>query len=131
MAKERVRPDAANFQVLNVAPQNAHAKGVKGGDQRLGQRRVAQQPVNAFGHFAGSLVGKGYGQDGVGRDAFFLNQPCNPAGDDAGFARAGSGQNEQRALGSLDGGALFRIQIVDQRRQGKSRREGSFFQCIV
>ena len=55
-----------------------------------------------------------------GRDALFADEPGDAAGDDAGFARAGSGQDEQGALGGLDGGALFGIQIVEERLQGAS-----------
>ena len=84
----------------------------------LASERVAEQLVHALGHFAGGLVGEGDGQDGVGRDAFLADQPGDAAGDDAGLARAGAGQDEQRALGGLDGGALFGIQIGEQRLQG-------------
>ena len=108
----------ADFQRFDVAAQNAHAERVESGDQRLGQRRVAQQPVDALGHLAGGLVGEGDGQNRVGRDAFFLDQPGDAAGDDAGLARAGAGQDEQRALGGFDGGALFGIQIGEERLQG-------------
>jgi transposase InsO family protein len=87
--------------------------------------------VNALAHLAGGLVGKGDGQNRVGRDAFFLDEPSNAAGDDAGFARPRPGKNQQRALGGLNGGALFGIQVGEERLQGESRREASFIQCIV
>ena len=65
------QPFVANLEGLNVAPQNAHAERVEGGDQGLGQRGVVQQPVDALAHLLGGLVGEGDGQNGVGRDAFF------------------------------------------------------------
>ena len=92
----------------------------------LASEEWLQQPVDALGHLAGGLVGEGDGQDGVGRDAFLADQPGDAAGDDAGLARAGSGEDQQRAFGGLDGGALFGIQVGELRRQdGKSRREES------
>ena len=72
---------------------------------------MAQQLVDALGHLGGGLVGEGHGQDRVRRDAFLVDQPRDAAGDDARLARAGAGQDEQRAIGSFDGIALFRIQI--------------------
>ncbi len=108
----------ADFQRFDVAAQNAHAERVEGGDQRLGQRRVAQQPVHALGHLAGGLVGEGDGQDGVGRDVFLADEPGDAMRDDAGFARSGAGQDEQRAFGSLHRGALFGIQMFEERLQG-------------
>ena len=118
----------ADLEGLDVAAQEAHAERVEGGDERLGQRGVAEQPVDALGHLAGGLVGEGDGEDGVGGDAFFADEPGDAAGDDAGFARAGAGEDEQGAFGGLDGGALFGIQIVDERlHDDASRREGS---CI-
>ena len=83
----------------------------------LASEEWSEQPVNALAHLAGGLVGEGDGQNGVGRDAFFADEPGDAAGDDAGFARAGSGQDEQGAFSGLDGGALFGIQIVDERLQ--------------
>ena len=109
----------AHLESFNVAAQNAHAERVESGDQRLGQRGVAQQPVNALAHLAGGLVGEGDGQNRVGRDAFLLDEPGDAAGDDAGFAGPRPGKNEKRALGSLNGGSLFGIQVGEERLQGE------------
>ena len=65
----------ADLQRFDVAAQNAHAQRVEGGDQRLGERRVAQQLFDALGHLAGGLVGEGDGQDRVGRDVFLADEP--------------------------------------------------------
>ena len=77
---------------------------------------------------AGGLVGKCDGENRIGRDPFFLDQPGDAAGDDARLARAGAGQDQQRPFGGFNGGALFGIQIFDERRQGGSRREGFLLQ---
>ncbi len=110
----------AHLQGFDVAAQNADAERVEGAQERLGQRGVVEQPVHAGSHFGCCLVGEGEGQDGVRRDAFFADQPGDAAGDDAGFARAGSSENQQRPLGGFDRGALFRVQFVDERLQGAS-----------
>ena len=104
-------------QGLDVAAQDADAEGVEGGDEGFGEGGVADEAVDALGHFRGGLVGEGDGEDGVGGNAFFADQPGDAAGDDAGFAGAGAGQDEQRAVGGFDGGALFGIQIGEERRQ--------------
>ena len=81
---------------------------------------MAEQLVDALGHFAGGLVGEGDGEDGVGRDVFLLDEPGDAMGDDAGFAGAGAGEDEQGAFGGLDGGALFGIEIGEKRMQSVS-----------
>ena len=118
MAKERVRPFAVDLQRLDVAAQHAHAQRVKGGDQRLGQRRMPQQPVHALAHLAGGLVGKGNGENRIGRHALFLDEPGDAAGDHARLARTGAGKDQQRPFSGLNGGALFGIQFGDERLHG-------------
>ena len=108
---------AVDSERFDVAAEDAHAEGMEGGDERLGQRGVAEQLVDALGHFAGGFVGEGDGEDGVGRDVFLLDEPGDAMGDDAGFARAGAGEDEQGAFGGFDGGALFGIEIVEERMQ--------------
>ena len=104
---------------------------MKGGNQRLGQRRVPQQPLNALAHLAGGLVGKGDRKNRIRRHAFFVDEPRDAAGDDARLARAGSGQDQQRTFRRLHGGALFGIQIVDERLQGESPAGRFLLQCTV
>ncbi len=86
---------------------------------------MTEQLVDALAHFAGGLVGEGDGEDGVGRDVFLLDQPGDAMGDDAGFAGAGAGEDEQGALGSLDSGALFGIEMVEERVQSERPGTGS------
>ncbi len=109
-----------DFQSLDIAAQNAHAERMKRRNERLGKRRMAENPVDALRHLAGGLVGEGDGENGVGRDALFLNEPGDSAGDDAGLARAGAGKDEQRALGGFNSSALFGIQIGEERLHGGS-----------
>ena len=78
---------------------------------------MTEQLVDALGHFAGGLVGEGDGEDGVGRDVFLLDKPGDAMRDDAGFAGAGAGEDEQGAFGGLDSGALFGIEIGEKRVQ--------------
>ena len=99
-------------------------------NQRLGQRDVAQQPVHALAHLRGCLVGKGHGQNRVRRNILLLDQPGNAAGDYARLARSGPGQDQQGALGSLYGRALFGIQ-VGKELQMKVQAGKLLFQCIV
>ncbi len=115
----------ADPEGFNVAAEDAHAKGMKGSDQGLGQRGVAEQAVDALAHLCGGFIGEGDGQNGIGCDALFADEPGDAAGDDAGFAGAGAGQNEQGAFGGLNGGALFGVQAFGERLQGGIRREGS------
>ena len=79
---------------------------------------MAEKAVDALAHFVGGLVGEGDGEDGVGGDALFLDEPGDAAGDDAGLSGAGAGEDEQGAFGGFNGGALFGIQIVDERLHG-------------
>jgi hypothetical protein len=41
---------------------------------------------------------------------FLRDEVRNPVRDDARFSRAGAGEDQQRAAGVFDGGALFRIE---------------------
>ena len=79
----------------------------------LPSRRWSSAPADQFGdallHFAGGLVGEGDGEDVSGRDAL-RDEVGDAEGDDAGFARAGAGQNQNRAVQRFDGLALLGIE---------------------
>ena len=77
--------------------------------------------LHALAHFLAGLVGKGDGQDGVGGNAFFADQPGNAAGNHAGLAGTGSGKNQQGTFRGLDGGALFGIQFGNELLQSVVR----------
>ena len=108
---------AADLQRVNVATQQAHAKRMEGGDQRLGQRAAAHQRLHPAGHFRSGLVGEGDRQNGVGRHANTVNQVGDAIGDDARLAAARSREDQHRPADRLDGFALLQIQIVEIRRQ--------------
>ncbi len=57
---------AVDLQGLDVPAQHAHAERVKGADGRLGERVLADELMDALGHFGSGLVGEGHGQDAVG-----------------------------------------------------------------
>ena len=105
---------AVNSERLDVAAKDAHAKGMEGCDERFCERRVTEQLIDAFGHFGGGFIGEGDGEDGIGRDVFLLDEPGDAMGDNAGFAGAGSCEDEQGALGGFDSGALFGIEIGEK-----------------
>ena len=88
MAKARVRPFSPTLSASMSRRRMRTQKRVERGDERLGQRGVAEKLVDALGHFAGGLVGEGDGEDGVGGDVFLADEPGDAVGDDAGLARA-------------------------------------------
>ena len=90
----------------------------------------AEQLLDALGHLGGGLVGEGDGEDGIRRDALRLNEIGDAVGDDAGLARAGAGQDEQRAVRGLDGGALLRIHLFEQGIHGLASRWGLLFPSV-
>ncbi len=84
---------------------------MKGCNERLCQTAVPQQTVDALTHLAGRFIGECHRKNRIRRHAFFLDKPRNPAGNDARFARARAGKDQERPLGGFDRGALFGIQI--------------------
>src|ERR1700741_2750612 len=88
---------------------------MEGGNQRLGYGGVAGQVFDAFAHLGRGLVGEGDGQNRVRGDPLLLDQPRDAAGDDARFAGACSGKDQQRAFSGFDCGTLFGIEIGEER----------------
>ena len=64
-----------------------------------------QQSMHAILHLARRLVGEGDREDAVGRSAL-LDDVGDPVGDDAGLARTGTGDHQQRPFNAVDGLAL-------------------------
>ena len=48
-------------QSFDVAPQHAHAEAVESGEQRLGERAVAKDAVDALRHLGGRFIGERHG----------------------------------------------------------------------
>ena len=78
---------------------------------------MAEQLIDSLGHFAGGLVGEGDCEDRVGRDVLFLDEPGDAMCDDAGFAGAGAGKDEQGTLRGLDGRTLLGIEMGEKGMQ--------------
>ncbi len=103
--------DSVDAQGFDVAAQHAHAEAVEGGEQRLGERAVAEDLVDALGHLVGGLVGEGDGEDGVRGHAALLDEIGDAVRDDAGLAGACAGEQQHGAIDGLDAFALLRIHI--------------------
>ena len=99
---------------LPVAAQQPGAKGVKSAGKNRRARTVPQQTLDPLPHFPGRLVGKSNGGDGVGADPMRPRQVSDAVGDDAGFAAARPGHNQQRPLRMQHGVYLRRVQPVRQ-----------------
>ena len=93
-----------------------HAAGTTG-DERC----------QTLAHLGRGLVGKRDGQDLPGLNAQIAKHMRDAEGQDAGLARAGAGEHQQRALGGQDRLALGGIKAVDvdERLGGLGCRRGS------
>ena len=101
--------DAEGF---DVAAKDADAKAVEGGDGGLGEGGVAEDFFYALDHLFCGLVGEGDGEDVVWGDAALLYEVGDAVGDDAGFAAAGAGEEENGAVDREDALALLGIHIL-------------------
>ncbi len=84
------------------------------GDFRPGFELLAEQFRGPLLHFASRLVGEGDGEDALGSD-FVTNEIGNTEGDDARFACACAGQNQQwagKCFDSLTLGGVKRHGVV-------------------
>ena len=75
---------------------------------------AAQQTFDPFAHFAGRLIGKGNGQNLPRFDPVFTHQPGNSMHNDPGFARAGTGQDQQWPGTMLYCLSLGRIEVLQK-----------------
>ena len=116
MAKVRVRPLPLTLEGFDVAAQDADAEAVEGRERGLGERRVAEDFVDALGHLLGGLVGEGDGEDLVGGNAALFDEVGDAMGDDPGLAGAGAGEQEDRAVHGLDALLLLRVHVVEEVR---------------
>ena len=98
---------------LVMRAQKAVAQAVEGADPHAAHvdRQHAGQ---ARHHLLGGLVGEGHGQHAGRRYLAGLQQPGDAGGQHPRLARAGAGQ-DQRVFGrQRDGGALLRVEVVQQ-----------------
>ena len=105
---------------LAVAAQQSGAKGVKSAGKNRRARTVPQQTLYPRPHLPSRLVGKGNGGDGIGTDPMRPRQISDAVGNDAGFAAARPGYNQQRPLGMQHRVHLRRVQPVRQFPFGSS-----------
>jgi hypothetical protein len=101
-------------EVVGFAAQDASADGMEGAHCQAAWRRF-EHVGDAVGHFAGRFVGEGDGQDLPGGEAHFAHQVDDALGEDAGFAAAGAGEDED---GAGDGCLLLGVQTLDEGRRG-------------
>ena len=79
--------------------------------------RVAlQQPLDALAHRARGLVRERHGEDPPWLDAALPHQVGDAVCDYARLARAGPGEDQERAAGHLDGTALRLVEVVQHVR---------------
>ncbi len=119
MADRRLpRRSRGNLQSFNVASQNAHAERMKRRDDRFRNAQSAHKFLHAFAHFGGGLVGKGHRQNGFRHHSNVLDQVSNAVGNDPCLAAPRAREDEHRALGSFDGLALLRVELIEKRQCG-------------
>ena len=104
---------------------------MKRGDDGLGDAESADKFFDALAHLGGGFVGEGHRQNGFRHHAHVLDEIGDAVGDDARLAAARAGEDEHRALGSFDGLALLRVELIEKRQCGSgSGGDGSILQGI-
>ena len=115
--------DLREAELLGLAAQDAHARGVEGRDPHA-LRAVADELLHALAHLARGLVGERDREDLAGPCLFVAQQARDAAGEHARLARAGTGDDEQRLAAVGDGLALRRVEPLEQVFVGARRRCG-------
>ena len=107
--------DAERFRIaepLGVHAQDAHARGVEGGDPHRTRHRTDQR-FDAVLHLAGRLVGEGDGED-VGRmHTMRADEMGDAVREHARLARAGASHHEEWTVDVFGGVALGRVQSAE------------------
>ena len=99
-------------QQVGVLAQHAHAHGVEGAHPHAAGA-VGDERRQTLAHLGRGLVGKRDGKDLPGLDAQVAQHMGDAESQNAGLARAGAGEDQQRALGGQDRLALGGIEAVD------------------
>jgi hypothetical protein len=97
---------------LGLLAEDARAGRMKRADPRPA-RFSADQRRDPLAHLACRLVGESHRQHPLGRSLALGQQVGDTVGQDAGFARAGAGQDEDWPLGREYGVALGGVEIVE------------------
>ncbi len=111
------QPDVGlDAQPQAVLLQQGAGEGVVGGDLRVAERVVLadagpqQRGADAFGEFAGGLVGEGQAEHLLGTDRAGADQPDHPGGHHGGLAGAGAGHDHAGRHGCADGRQLLVVE---------------------
>ena len=112
---DRERRRVAAAEPLDLGAQDPHARRVERRDpHRLGP--AADERGDPLLHLARGLVGEGDRQDLAGLHVALGQQVGDAVGEHPGLARAGAGDDQQRAALVDDRRALLRVEPVEQRR---------------
>ena len=82
-----------------------------------GRARLCEQSLDAAPHLARGFVGERDGQNGPGRDSVLVDQVGDAVRDDARFAAAGAGEDQQQALDMSGRFVLLGIQALKKVHQ--------------
>ena len=74
---------------------------------------LADEADDPLAQLGGGPVGEGDREDPPRRDVLDADQVGDPVGEDAGLARAGAGEDQQRAVGGRDGAGLLGVERPD------------------
>ena len=98
---------------FGVVPQDFYPDGMEGAEPGQALDHAADQRADAVFHFARRLVGEGDGEKLAGPGLARGQNMGEPGGQHPGLAGASPRQNQQRAIGDLDGGALFGVKALE------------------
>ena len=109
---------AGDADRLPVAAQDPGAEGVERARLDVPAGRLADERDDPLAQLAGGPVREGDGEDLPGRHAADADELGDPMGEHAGLARAGPGEDEERAVGRGDRARLLRVEVGrDPRRE--------------
>ena len=100
-------------QARRLGAQQPRARRVEGHDPHAAGG-VPEQQLDALAHLLRGLVGEGDGQQLARARAPGLHEPRDPVGEHPRLARAGTGQDEQRAVAVGHGVALGCIEALQE-----------------
>ena len=92
---------------------------MEGQNQNVGEA-VGQQHIDPLFHLGGGLLGEGQREDLLGPGPLGGDQMRDAVRDDAGFARTGPGNDEQRALAVGHGPTLGVVEVGEDSLLGRA-----------
>ena len=99
-----------------VLAQQARAEAVEGAHPHAGGAPALEQLLGPLLHLGGGLVGEGDRQDLLRRDTALTDEVRDAAGQRAGLARPGTGDDQQRTIPVAGGFALLGVQLIENGR---------------